>query len=191
MLPWFCFRIRNVHSFHICICLLLLLQTAQFSFDRKGIAPDVAHDTLFRTGERVDGQQTYLPRAVVIDLNGTMPRVLHDRGQAEDARAEINTWDGAVNTVMQGTPDMQHFDADSESWPDVLQWPLHPEGLTIVKGYRHGDDSHRLNLFPLGSAVMASKTFANDVGDRMQSFLEECDHPQGFQLIVSFRSIFL
>jgi hypothetical protein len=44
--------------------------------DRGRPAIDVAHDCLFRAGSgAVDGRITYLPRAVVVDLNGIQPQV--------------------------------------------------------------------------------------------------------------------
>lgn len=76
-------------------------------------------------------------------------------------------------------------DLDSvPSWPDILDWPLHSASEVIVKQYRARDAVTPFNRYSQGDAVASDQAFVRSFDDAVHFFLEECDRPQGVQLIV-------
>jgi hypothetical protein len=94
------------------------------------------------------------------------------------------SWGGAVQTITSDARVVLPDAGQEMPWPDLLQWPLHSNSATIVQQYRHGDASAPFDRFPLGNSALANRTFATSFEDAVHFFLEECDRPQGLQLMM-------
>lgn len=86
--------------------------------------------------------------------------------------------------MQRAKPNPIPDDGADVPWADVLQWPLHPNSAAIVKQFRHGDTGAPFDRFPLGNTAFARRAFASDLEDSIHFFLEDCDRPQGLQLIM-------
>eukprot|EP00038_Savillea_parva_P010070 m.187719 g.187719 ORF g.187719 m.187719 type:complete len:568 (+) comp17174_c0_seq1:96-1799(+) len=156
---------------------------------------DVAHDCLFRAGSAaLDGRVTYLPRTVVVDLNGVVPQVapptLEPQPLPTAADAMWHTVQ-SIDTGGAGAAAAASAPADGSTpsedtamaWCDILEWPLHPASSAVVKAYRYGDTTVPFDRFPLGDETLARRDFSSNFDDAVHFFLEECDRPQGIQLL--------
>ena len=108
-------------------------------------------------------------------------------------------WRGAVQRVEvdSGVSAASSAGSDGEEdpdavplWPDVLQWPLHPSSEVIVRQYRARDAVTPFNRYSQGDAIAADQAFIRSFDDSVHFFLEECDRPQGVQLIVDTHDAF-
>jgi len=83
-----------------------------------GVGIDVAHDCLFREGTgALDGRVTYLPRTVVVELNGLQPKVLL---LTVGAHMHTHTNTSRTSTHQQCT------DVPRPSWPSTGLHALTP-----------------------------------------------------------------
>lgn len=67
------------------------------------------------------------------------------------------------------------------NWPDFMYARYHPKSINIVKTYEHSDESSSLDTFTAGMKLWESSYFEDDFSDNIRSYVEECNHCQGFQ----------
>jgi hypothetical protein len=70
-----------------------------------------------------------------------------------------------------------------ENWPDFMYTRYHPKSMNIVKNYEHHDDFSSLDTFTAGAQLFASSDFEDEFCDNIRSYMEECNHCQGFQTL--------
>ena len=68
-------------------------------------------------------------------------------------------------------------------WSDILQQPLHGNTMVNVAQYRHGDETKPFNQFGFGRDAFRRAELRDQIDDSVHFFLEECDSPQGIQLM--------
>ncbi|CRL04367.1 CLUMA_CG017460, isoform A [Clunio marinus] len=66
-------------------------------------------------------------------------------------------------------------------WPDFMYTRYHPKSINIIKEYERKDEVSTLDTFTAGSQLFETPFFEDDFCDNIRSFMEECNHSQGFQ----------
>ncbi|XP_060066372.1 protein misato homolog 1-like [Ylistrum balloti] len=76
------------------------------------------------------------------------------------------------------------LDESVNVWSDYLRTFLHPKSIHIVEQYRHKNDLQPFDIYGCGQEVMSDYETRVDIEDRLHFFIEECDHLQGFQVLL-------
>ena len=69
------------------------------------------------------------------------------------------------------------------NWPDFMYTRYHPKSINIVKEYEHSDEFTSLDTFTAGMRLFESPLFEDNYCDYIRSYMEECNHCQGFQAL--------
>ncbi|OWF43159.1 protein misato homolog 1-like [Mizuhopecten yessoensis] len=69
-------------------------------------------------------------------------------------------------------------------WSDYLRTFLHPKSIHVIEKYRHKNDLQPFDIYGCGQEVMADYETRIEVEDRLHFFIEECDHLQGFHVLL-------
>ncbi|KAL7750652.1 mtDNA inheritance, partitioning of the mitochondrial organelle [Sorochytrium milnesiophthora] len=183
-------------------------------------APDtdvIDHDVLFRTGTNLQGEETYTPRAIVVDLKGSsgsmsvQGELYAPAGQPLDSLA----WSGAVQQFDQprhpkndyllsldepvmeladiqgtGLPKRHDLDRSVRVWSDFSKQYFHPRTLHQVPGYFHQGEI-KFDTFSAGQAAFKQQGWgASMMEEDFRYFVEECDNLQGVQCIADVHNGF-
>lgn len=70
-----------------------------------------------------------------------------------------------------------------EDWPDFMYTRYHPKSINIVKSYEQHEEISSLDTFTSGMKLWDSSYFEDEFCDNIRSFMEECNHCQGFQTL--------
>ncbi len=192
------------------------LQEANFVFDpTRSKANDICHDVLFREGRNLQGQETYTPRVVCVDLKGSLgllPQfgdLYEPPAPVEDGGGGGANWDGGTEVRREEAKEkndlQKELDAAEEGaekvkklydlngqvdvWSDYLVPRFHPKTNVVVKEYQHRNALQPFDVFGLGTRAWKSD-LQEEVEDRVRSFAEEADVLQGFHLIADCHDAF-
>ncbi|KAJ3178264.1 Protein misato 1 [Gaertneriomyces sp. JEL0708] len=168
--------------------------------------PEINHDVLFRAGLNVQGEETYTPRLVLLDLKGSLGSLKKASPLYEAADEEITTptWSGKVqkyeeepyvkNAFLRGLDEdstdnkpetyADHLDTSVSVWSDFNKLYYHPKTVLEIHNYMHDDDKRPFSTFAQGTDVFAQADFIDQLFDeRIRFFAEECDSLQGFNVL--------
>ncbi|XP_065912037.1 protein misato homolog 1-like isoform X2 [Dysidea avara] len=163
------------------------IQESQFCYDPSSReAREVNHHCTFREGKTIHGVETYTPRLIAVDLQGSLSNLkqdgtLYDTDNTADVESEL--WDGAVQVCKEEGSDQ----VGDDIWSNILTTKLHPNSVTLLPGYC---PVQPFDCFPAGIDAAQSPKFIRDIDDRLHFFSEECDNLQGFQLLVDMQDGF-
>ncbi|XP_064390444.1 protein misato homolog 1-like [Halichondria panicea] len=189
------------------------LQESSFEYDLASQEPrEIITDVTFREGRTLRGEHTYTPRLIALDLPGSLS-TLREEGMlyqpAAGSQGNSQWSGGVVKEVREGAVkneflshleeveagqraikevDDGQYDLSSnvEVWSDFLRLHLHPNSLLMVPGHSHPESEGGFDTYPAGLNVWEDKTFRDSFEDKLHFFSEECDHLQGFQLLVDW-----
>ena len=69
-------------------------------------------------------------------------------------------------------------------WSDYNRIYHHPRSMMEISQYMHGNDYFQFSTFSQGIQVFSDKDTSNEFMDEhVRFFMEECDSPQGFQIL--------
>ncbi|MCL7036653.1 hypothetical protein MKW94_022154 [Papaver nudicaule] len=169
-------------------------------------------DVLYRSGETHQGIQTYTPRMLSIDLQGSLGSVsshgsLYNDVSASD-QSHVQTWKGNVtrevsephkkNKFLQSLYDVEQKDdpenkledkdlveslqEDVQFWTDFSKVHYHPKSLYEINGL--ATNANEFDNYGIGKDVFSEGLRGDEMSERLRFFAEECDHIQGIQFVV-------
>lgn len=138
--------------------------------------------------------ETYTPRLITVDLQGSLTSLKHE-GTLNDnnssSRVESQLWDGVVELCKEErSKGEQPTDVTADVWSDCLTTKLHPNTIMTLPGHWHNDLVQPFDCYPAGIEAAQNMKFVGDLEDRLHFFAEECDHLQGFQLLTNIQDGF-
>ncbi|XP_033107538.1 protein misato homolog 1-like [Anneissia japonica] len=78
------------------------------------------------------------------------------------------------------------LDDSVEVWSDFLRCHLHPKSVAVIKEYTHESELEPFEIFSQGMNLWKDGKVSDQMEDRLHFYTEECDHLQGFQVLVDF-----
>lgn len=131
----------------------------ELSFDYTGtVKTECNHDVLYREGQTANGEVTYTPRLLLVDLKGSL-KTLPENGGLEESNLEENLPWNAVEKIVEPEPKRNDFlkDIDSDgaevenkeynldqevsTWTDYLYPRFHPRTVNVIREYQFGNDN--------------------------------------------------
>ncbi|KAK4884183.1 hypothetical protein RN001_000454 [Aquatica leii] len=165
---------------------------------------EIDHDVLFREGLTVNGQVTYTPRLLLVDLKGSLG-TLSEQGNLYEPLVDPSTadtnWNNKVE-VYTSTTEIKNqfqeelyktknpreifkksfdFDNNVKVWSDFLYSRFHPRTTNIVSEYSHKQSSC-FEAFAQGTELWRTQKFLETFSDKIRNYVEECDSFQGFHI---------
>ncbi|XP_045060503.2 protein misato homolog 1 isoform X3 [Desmodus rotundus] len=121
---------------------------------------ELCPDVLYRTGRTLQGQETYTPRLILMDLKGPTP----------------------LTTATTPKP-LIPTESSIRVWSDFLRVHLHPRSICVIQKYNHDGEAGLLEAFGQGLSVLKEPRYLEELDDRLHFYVEECDYLQGFQIL--------
>jgi Tubulin domain len=130
-----------------------------------------------------------------LQINNTENSLLdHVRNSiAWDSESKIEVIETAAVSVPEYQKDLQQSGSVENknynlretvtNWPDFMYTRYHPKSINIVKEYEHHEEYATLDTFSAGMKVWDDSSFEDDFGDKIRSYMEECNISQGFQTL--------
>lgn len=82
-------------------------------------------------------------------------------------------------------PKLYNLDKSVNVWSDFLHLHLHPKTVTIVNQYNHKDEHMPFDVYGAGHLLMKEdESLKQEVEDKLHFWTEECDHLQGFHILM-------
>ncbi|KAF4528253.1 hypothetical protein B566_EDAN014143 [Ephemera danica] len=135
----------------------------ELGFDYSGTSPsNIDHDVLFREGETRNGEVTFTPRVLLVDLHGSLGTLPEHGGLYETSLA----------------PDPM------DVWSDFLRTRYHPRTIHLINEYTHHSEPSQFDAFPQGSSLWTGEQFEERFIDQIRRYAEECDALQGFHILL-------
>ncbi|XP_033750191.1 protein misato homolog 1-like [Pecten maximus] len=106
-----------------------------------------------------------------------------DDVEIKDAGNEVKEKKQKSGDAVMGSK-FYDLDESVDVWSDYLRTYLHPKSIHIVEQYRHKSDLQPFDIYGCGQEVMLNYETRTDIEDRLHFFIEECDHLQGFQVLL-------
>lgn len=171
------------------------------------------HDVLFREGKfnrsvtytprmllvDLKGTLKYIPEqgnlytSNELELNNPKNPVLDQLRQDLHWDEKVEVMESAKETLPEFQQDLQQAGSSEskdyklkdtvQNWPDFMHTRYHPKSINIVKEYEHSDDFTSLDTFSAGLKLWNSPFFEDEFCDSIRSYIEECNHCQGFQTL--------
>lgn len=160
----------------------------------------IADDVHFRPGVGADGHETFTPRTVIYDLKGgfgTLRKFNALYEDRDDSAPVQGVWDGTTLRTSEpaiapteyqrrldlGLPTTQLRDSDVRYWSDFNRVFYHPKSIVQLNEYELNSQLMPFQDWHAGEELFQSLDREFDLLDRdIRTFVEECDHMQGFQL---------
>ncbi|RZC45220.1 hypothetical protein C5167_038161 [Papaver somniferum] len=169
-------------------------------------------DVLYRSGETHQGVQTYTPRLLSIDLQGSLGSMSSHGSLYNDVSSSgpsyVQTWKGNVtrevsephkkNLFLQSLYEgeqkvdptkkiedkdlVDSLQEDVQFWTDFSKVHYHPKSLYEINGLSM--DANQFNNYGTGRDVFSEGSRGEEMSERLRFFAEECDHIQGIQFVV-------
>lgn len=147
---------------------------------------------------------TFTPRALLVDLKGSLKGLPEDGGLYEQAADVEQVKKGALwreNAVevqagekfenqVDAVVEQGVFDEKVSVWSDFLYSRFHPRTVNVVRDFEHENEEKMFDVFPLGRDLWASEQFQDDFTNKIRQYLEECDNFQGFQVLLDANNAF-
>ncbi|KAF8891004.1 Misato segment II tubulin-like domain-containing protein [Infundibulicybe gibba] len=136
-----------------------------FTYGNDAPEPLTTHDISFRAGTDHAGGATYCPRALVLDRKSRFRRLARETVLVDvEGEGDGSVWSGEVSEYRQSEDDTHDpgcwvSNTDAAGWEEGTNWD---EGKQAFNRY---DEEHDL------------------MDGSLRQFLEECDSPQGVQLM--------
>ncbi|XP_072050730.1 protein misato homolog 1-like [Amphiura filiformis] len=92
----------------------------------------------------------------------------------------------AAEKKEQKPKKMYYLDESVVVWSDYLYGHMHPKTVSVIREFSHDSDVEPFELYTQGKTLMQKPSMEDDLEDRLHFFAEECDHLQGFQVLVDF-----
>ena len=70
------------------------------------------------------------------------------------------------------------------TWSDFLRTHYHPRSIHVVEEFRHSDELRPFDLFTCADEIFSNYEGSCAWENRIRRFVEECDHLQGFQIML-------
>uniref|UniRef100_A0A8D2J906 Protein misato homolog 1 n=1 Tax=Varanus komodoensis TaxID=61221 RepID=A0A8D2J906_VARKO len=175
----------------------------------KGESQGIHHDVLFRTGKTLQGQETYTPRLILMDLKGSTPGAASKgcRGYpcllsstscklqlcSEPALSFCSLPSTHATLSLDRPPRHETQDQAAKAphvWSDFLRTHLHPRSILTIQQYSHEGESNRLEAFGQGEKLLQDGAYLEELEDRLHFYVEECDYLQGFQVLCDLHNGF-
>ncbi|XP_034017414.1 protein misato homolog 1 [Thalassophryne amazonica] len=87
-----------------------------------------------------------------------------------------------VNSQLHRVHSRYKLEGSVTVWSDFLRIHLHPRTISVIYQYNHSGETHRLEAFGQGEALLQGRVF-EELEDKLHFFVEECDYLQGFQVL--------
>nr|XP_033328532.1 protein misato isoform X2 [Megalopta genalis] len=180
------------------------LQETNFSYDADRPS-EINNDVLYREGENLQKQVTYTPRLLLVDLKGTLGYLkeegtLYHAEQDEETKllwdndkVEVTKEEAAVKTSFVKSLDESARSSESttvtidnnvNTWVDYLLPRFHPRTVSTIKQYKHNCAEQPFDIYMYGKNLWHTEQFSEDFIEKIRTYVEECDHMQGFQVIL-------
>eukprot|EP01134_Creolimax_fragrantissima_P004070 CFRG4070T1 len=91
-------------------------------------------------------------------------------------------WNGGVSVHSQQQRGSENV--DYEDWGSCLLPQLDQRSRVELPGIFHNDDERPFNVFTNGNEMLHNAQFIDTLENNLHFFLEECDHLQGYQVLV-------
>ncbi|XP_033634829.1 protein misato homolog 1-like [Asterias rubens] len=132
--------------------------------DTQGMQPHVKEEGT----SNMDSQSSR--ESDTAEFKGQVPPVQVSPGQQQESKqAKVYSLDESIDV-----------------WSDFLHGHLHPKTVMVIKHHSHDSDVDPFGLYTKGRSLMGKRDVAEDIENRLHFFVEECDHLQGFQVLVDF-----
>ncbi|XP_071089418.1 protein misato homolog 1-like [Haliotis cracherodii] len=112
-----------------------------------------------------------------------VPRNLEDKLEDPDKKPKLEkpeTEDAVFGRKLYDLDDTVSV------WSDFLRVHLHPKSLHIVDDFIHKNEEQPFDMFQLGAGVLKNVDAMDAMEDQIRFFVEECDHLQGFHLLMDW-----
>ncbi|TNN44452.1 Protein misato 1 [Liparis tanakae] len=86
-----------------------------------------------------------------------------------------------VNSQLARVQKGYRLEGSVKVWSDFLRIHLHPRTVSVIHQYNHDGETHRLESFGQGEALLQGPVL-EQLEDKLHFFVEECDYLQGFQV---------
>ncbi|XP_058813211.1 protein misato [Topomyia yanbarensis] len=188
------------------------IQEASFTYDSSAEPTEIDHDVMYREGQTNNGQTTFTPRMLLLDLKGTlkfMPEegelyenngsgnrtedilneIIWDRSKVEvitEKRAEMNEYQQDLSQPGQsGRKQDKDYDFKNsvKDWIDFSYSGYHPRSINIVNEYAHSKEENRFDTITNGMELWRKYDVQDEFTDKIRQYVEECDECQGFQVL--------
>ncbi|KAJ8000230.1 hypothetical protein DPEC_G00202680 [Dallia pectoralis] len=87
-----------------------------------------------------------------------------------------------VNSRLERAQKGYQLEGSVQVWSDFLRIHLHPRTISVIHKYNHDGETHRLEAFGQGEALLQGPVL-EEIEDKLHFFIEECDYLQGFQVM--------
>ncbi|XP_018334955.1 protein misato-like [Agrilus planipennis] len=178
------------------------------SFDYSSNQPSkINHDVLYREGLTNDGHTTFTPRALLVDLKGSLKYLSKDGSLYSERPAPEKVdihWDKSrieikkdfeqsgskfIQEIEKGNGNKvlnkkQNLEQTVNVWSDFLYTRYHPRTVNIINEYKHEDVNKEFDVYPLGVNLWNNSEFSEEFSDKIRNYIEECDNFQGFHVIL-------
>ncbi|XP_055632490.1 protein misato [Toxorhynchites rutilus septentrionalis] len=186
-------------------------QEASFNYDPCAEPSEIEHEVLYREGQTLNGQPTFTPRMLLLDLKGTLkfePKEgelysFHDKNINEEDVVKGLAWDSSKVEVIKEKPTEKneyHKDLEDTSeketyekdynfkesvhdWIDFSYSRFHPRSINIINEFTHSKEDIQFDTITNGMEVWRGNYFQDDFTDKIRQYVEECDECQGFQTL--------
>ncbi|KAF3707209.1 Protein misato -like protein 1 [Channa argus] len=104
---------------------------------------------------------------------------------SSSSQAQCPAGSVSVDTVNSRLAQVQKgykLEGSVKVWSDFLRIHLHPHTVSVIHQYNHDGETHRLEAFGQGEALLRGPVL-EDLEDKLHFFVEECDYLQGFQVL--------
>lgn len=149
---------------------------------------------------RFQGQVTYTPRLLLVDLKGSLKHCsqngLYGASSNLDSVQNEVPWDSDAVEVLQAesipkpkyqtdldeSKDVAKNDYDFknnvETWTDFAYSRFHPRSVTIVNEFEHSLTEETFDCFTSGTELWKGDHFEQDFCDKIRQYIEECNNCQ-------------
>ncbi|KOC68125.1 Protein misato [Habropoda laboriosa] len=181
------------------------LQETNFSYNTDNPS-EINHDVLYREGANLKKQVTYTPRLLLVDLKGAFGYLkeegtLYDTSDCEkaqqflwdDKKVEVSKEETVTKTAFIRNLDEScetseatclNLENEVNSWVDYLVPKFHPRTLNTIRQYKLDCATCPFDIFTYGRNLWNTEQFSDDFSEKIRAYIEECDSPQGFQVIL-------
>ncbi|GAB6032460.1 hypothetical protein CHUAL_011097 [Chamberlinius hualienensis] len=176
------------------------MQGATFNYDSNETS-DICHGLMFREGQTIKGLQTYLPRTICFDIKGNVEQAAVDKGiYGNESTVDETAWSGPVAVYRTNVNDGTVSSASVENpvgneaekrltsppklWSDYVVTPFHPRSVHEFRDYSFNNEAYRFSNYFDGFDLTSAEGVMDEIDSRIRYFTEECDHLQGFHLML-------
>ncbi|KAJ8304930.1 hypothetical protein KUTeg_018513 [Tegillarca granosa] len=144
------------------------------------------------TGDVTLHQTSTTPKNVYLkDLEKEEEAYLKGNGNSSSIEdVEIKDSKDITDDISAGTSNQvfgkkfYELDEAVSVWSDYLRVHLHPKSTYIIEDFTHKNELSPFDIYGCGHSLMSNYDRNAEIEDRLHYFIEECDHLQGFHILI-------